>query len=229
MPYKRSRATPFVLAAALLAALVSSPATQAADDWTEFEIDQQNSWLRVMVYRGGILRGLGHNHTVSHRNLRGAVRLAADARVVDVMLRLNVEEFLVDDPQDRTAEGEDFPGTIAAEDIAATRANMLGPRLLDGSQYPEVGIRVAGRRGDLPNVELDVVVTLLGVEHELRVPAKVTLQADTLRASGEVSIRHRDIGLKPFKAALGALRVRKDLLVRFQIQGVQPVKSSNLQ
>ena len=229
MTTKRSRATPFVLAAALLAALVSSPATQAADHWTEFEIDQQNSWLRVLVYRGGILRGLGHNHTVSHRNLRGTVRLTVDASVVDAKLRLNVEEFLVDDPQDRAAEGADFPGTIAAEDISATRANMLGPRLLDGSRYPEMGIRVAGRRGELPNVELDVVVTLLGVEHELRVPAQVTLQGDTLRASGEFSVGHRELGLKPFKAALGALRVRKDLLVRFQIQGMRPAKNSNLQ
>ena len=60
---------------------------------------------------------------------------------------------------------------------------------------------------------------MLGKEHPLAVPATVILTEDSFVATGQISISHRDIGLKPFKAALGTLRVRNEMVLRFEIHG----------
>ena len=44
----------------------------------QFRIDSDSSWLRVLVYRGGLLRGFGHNHVISHNDITGTVTFTQD-------------------------------------------------------------------------------------------------------------------------------------------------------
>jgi len=111
----------------------------------QFRIDGDSSWLRVLVYRGGLLRGFGHNHVVSNNNLTGTVTVPQDPLKSTLMLEFRVADLVVDEPELRTLEGDDFRRQISPKDIAGTRANMLGKKLLQADQFPSIEIR-SGRR-----------------------------------------------------------------------------------
>lgn len=190
-----------------------------------FRVDSDASWLRVLVYRGGLLRGLGHNHVVSHNNITGTLLLGQDPLRSEFELEFRVQDLLVDDPQLRLLEGPDFPGQISRKDIAGTRANMLGKKLLQARQFPSIKIRSEQIAGSLPDVEVEATVMIGGAEFTVVFPASIEIISDTFVASGELEIRHAEIGLSPFKAVLGTLRVRDTLTLKYEIAGKRSIAS----
>lgn len=173
----------------------------------------------MLVYRGGLLRGFGHNHVISHDGIRGTLLVGQDPLQSELSLEFDVAGLAVDDPEQRALAGTDFPGRIADNDIAGTRRNMLGSKLLQAEQHPTVSIHSDRITGGLPQVEVEAKVLVRGVEFRVVFPASVELSADSVLASGELEIRHGDLGLKPFKAAFGTLRVRDTLLLQYEISG----------
>jgi hypothetical protein len=214
--------------AALLLAIALPLASPAQDrspgqdpDALQFIVDSDSSWLRVRVYRAGLLRGLGHNHVVSHNAITGLVIVGQDPLQSKLNLEFEVGELAVDDPHLRTLAGPDFPGQVPEKDIAGTRANMLGRKLLQAEQYPLIQIRSEKISGSLPELEIEASVIVRGAEFAVMFPARVELSGDSLVASGELEITHGDLGLKPFKAALGTLQVRDALLLQYEISGTR--------
>ena len=114
---------------------------------THYRINAERSWLRVLVYRGGLLRGLGHNHVISHNGITGRVSIGSAAEQSTIAIALNVADFEVDDPEARAIEGEDFPGQISNKDKSGTKSNMLGRKLLDAKRFPSIEIQSTGMMG----------------------------------------------------------------------------------
>ena len=61
-------------------------------------------------------------------------------------LEFSVANLVVDDPMLRSTLGADFASVPTADDIAGTRGNMLGDKVLDGEKYPR--IRIVGTGPD---------------------------------------------------------------------------------
>ena len=97
----------------------------------------------LKVYRSGALASLGHNHVIDSRSVDGFIYLADDLTEARADLFVPVASFVVDDAAARTAAGPDFATQPTADDIEGTRANMLGPKLLDAEQCPFVVVHVA--------------------------------------------------------------------------------------
>jgi hypothetical protein len=57
--------------AAPLATQAQEPATS-----TEFRVDSDASWLRVLAYPDGPLKRFGHHHVIAHRGISGVVVVA---------------------------------------------------------------------------------------------------------------------------------------------------------
>lgn len=202
---------------ALLAADTGSSGPLADTPARNYRIVAGESWLRVLVFRGGLLRGLGHNHVVSSTGFDGIVTVTEPFHDSDVSIELPLATLTVDDPGARTAEGDQFPGTVPDEDIAATRKNMLSPRLLDAARFPVIALRSTSIAGELDDLSISFDVEILGTVRTLTVPAHAEISGDTLRANGEFDVTHAALGLRPFTAALGALRVRNGLVLRYSI------------
>ncbi len=62
--------------------------------------------------------------------------------------------------------------------------------------------------GDLFWVKLDGALTLHGVTHTLPVSARVVIQGDSLRASGEFLVRQSDYDIAIVKVAGGAIQAK---------------------
>lgn len=208
-----------------VAALLSFPLFATEPDSIpavgHYRIDAAASELRVLVYRGGLLGRLGHNHVVSSNGLNGFIEVAKPPSDSRVHLELLKESLVVDDPAIRKAEGEKFANTVSTDDIAATRRNMLGPDLLDASRVAAIRVDSTRVTGEYPDLTITADVNVLGVASELTFPATVRMTDNKLLATGELSVTHKELGLQPFTVAMGTLRVRNELTFRYEFVAVR--------
>ena len=183
-----------------------------------FAVQPAESLLTIRVYRGGTLARMGHNHVVASHDLSGTVYVPADLTRAAFELHVPVARLTVDEAQLRAEAGPDFPPEVPESAKEGTRRNMLSEALLDAEHYPEIVLRA--ERVDVagPNELLaQVLLTVKGQTRPLTVPIHYELAADALTASGELSIKHSDLGLTPFSALMGAMQVQDEMRIRFRI------------
>jgi len=183
-----------------------------------FALVPGQSEVLILVYREGRLARLGHNHAISARQIEGSVYLAPEFAASAVELRVPLEMLEVDRPADRARAGDEFPGELDADAIAGTRSNMLGEEQLEASRWPEMVLVSRALSGADTEFELQVDIALKDTVSRVTVPVKLTRDgSERLIASGEFSVLQTELGLEPFSALLGALRVRDQLDIRFRL------------
>lgn len=188
---------------------------------TNYRIDPQASVLHILVYRGGRLAKLGHNHVVSSKSLTGRVWMHRQLDQSGFEIAFPVADLIVDDPEARRAAGSEFPPEIPEGDKQGTRKNMLRAEVLDAENYPRVELKSAKIDGALPNPQVTAQITIKQATRDVVVPVKVSVSGDRLTATGEFAIQQTDFGMKPFSVAMGALEVKDRLDVRFEIVALQ--------
>lgn len=194
---------------------VISPAPGSAP----YSFDTARSRIDILVYRGGPMARLGHNHVMSVSSLQGQAWIHRDVARSTVRLLFEVADLVVDDPDAREAAGSEFAAEVPEKDRQGTRANMLKPEVLDAERYPTVQMHAIKVRGELPTLSITMAVTLKDVTREIEVPTRVTLEAASLQASGEFVLKQTDFGITPFSVAMGAVQVQDELKVRFDLHG----------
>ncbi len=180
-----------------------------------------DSLLQILVYRGGAMARLGHNHVIASHQLTGNVYVTDDPFGTRFDISFPVNELTVDEPGLRAAAGPDFPPNVPEGAREGTRGNLLSEALLDGAHYPEIRLRATDVRAAGETYDVGVEVTFKGATHALRVPVAVKRQDGAITASGEFPLRQSELGLKPFTAALGALAVVDEMHVRFDVTARQ--------
>jgi len=68
-------------------------------------------------------------------------------------------------------------------------------------------------------VMLAVSITLHGASFEYLLPADLEVNAETIKVSGQATLKHSDFGVTPFAAVGGLLRVADELEVEFRLVG----------
>lgn len=187
----------------------------ALPDAPTYDVDDQASEARVLVYRGGALAKLGHNHVIV-APLHGELRAGADTAHSGFHLELRVDEFDVDPPKARAEEGEAFAATVSDEAREGTRANLLGDRLLNAAHYPRIQIDSVALTGPLWNPDVTANVTLRGTTVAVTFPAAVVTHGDVLTVVARVSLAVSDFGIEPFAILGGGLRVEDGLDIRLR-------------
>ncbi len=174
----------------------------------------ERSELTVKVYRAGALATFGHNHVIQG-HINGFVYLAEDLTDARADLYVRVGDLVVDDAAARAAAGPDFATQPSQSDIAGTRTNMLGPQVLDAEAAPFVTVHVTPIHVGAQTTQVQLSLNVRG--HLARVPVDVTWHrnGDELSIRGAFSVDHATLGLAPFSAFGGAIRVadRIDIVV----------------
>lgn len=197
---------------------------QPSAEATVYTVDSARSLIWVYAYRDGALKRMGHDHVIASRDLAGFVRRdsAGAASVVFAGdLYLPLAAMTVDEPLLRVEAG--FDTEPSAEDRAGTQGNML--KSLEAADYPFVSatlgtpeinpVTLASEQGITTNLEL--TLKLHGSAHSLSVPVVATLEAGTLRARGKFVLRQTDFGIEPFNVLGGALAVKDEVEVQFDL------------
>jgi hypothetical protein len=184
-----------------------------------YRIDPQTSDVRLLVYRDGVLSTFGHNHVVSLKDFTGTIHLQPKLARSRVELEIPVDRLVVDDAAARRQEGEGFASEPSKDDAAATRTNMLSNALLNAKLFPAIKVSGISGPADAKNsAMLDLSVQLVGQEIKMTIPATLKLEGDHLEASGEIELSHKQLGLKPFSALLGSLRVAEQMKFKYRIR-----------
>ncbi|HEX7034502.1 MAG TPA: YceI family protein [Pseudomonadales bacterium] len=183
-----------------------------------YRLIAERSSIHVHVYRAGALAERGHNHVIGAGALEGAVLVPTRGRDgARFDLVVPVGELEVDEAEVRRALGHTFGSAVDDEARAGTRANMLGPRVLDGERFPFVAVSSRELVGELPKLVITAALTVRDVTREQRVPVDVRLTGDELVAEGAFAIRQSDFGIEPFSALGGLLRVEDTLTIEFRL------------
>jgi len=186
-----------------------------------YRVEPARSDLRILVYRAGPVAHLGHNHVVEARALEGWVELARELEHSDFWLRIPVSELVVDDPATRERSGPEFAAPIDPEGIAGTRANMLGPQVLDAAQWPEIRLEGHLKRGPIDAPSWDVAIGIRDVTRRRQIPVEVRALADgAMLVSGRFGVPQTDFGMTPVTALDGGLRVRDRVDLAFSLVAV---------
>ena len=181
-----------------------------------FVVDADASEVRILAWRDGPLARFGHNHVIVGRP-RGEVHAGETAATSGFRLEIPVDSFAVDPQDARAEEGPDFAATVSDEARKATRENMLGKDLLDAASQPVIRIESVALLGPQWNPTVTARVTLRGATRDLRFPAAVFRQGDTITIVAAFAISQSAFGIAPFSALNGGLLVRDTLDVRVRI------------
>ncbi|MBC7918662.1 MAG: YceI family protein [Rhodoferax sp.] len=188
------------------------PASPTAQTYT---IDATASTLHILVYRGGPMAKLGHNHVISSPNVQGSIWRGASLASSGFDITVPVNDLIVDNGSARAAEGDDFATNVNQEAIEGTKANMLRESVLDGARFPVIRIQSVSVQGD---ANAPTVVAALRIKDQTRhVTLPLALQATDsgMHIKGEFDIRQTDFGITPISVALGALQVQDTLKIKF--------------
>ncbi|MFQ6005193.1 MAG: YceI family protein [Woeseia sp.] len=182
-----------------------------------YEPIKTESEIRVLVYRGGLLGGFGHNHVISTSDISGRIQITGKAASSSMYMIFPVESLEVDDDAIRMEEGKSFEKEVSKKNKRGTRKNMLGRKLLDSDNYPDIEIRSRHWSGQPPDILVSAEVTVRDQTNTLEFPAEVNIDDEQIVVTGSFSVTHGQLGLKPFKAVLGTLRVRDQMELKFRI------------
>ncbi len=187
---------------------------------TMYEVDVGGSDIRLLIHRAGALSRLGHSHVISVGQIEGTIYVHPDLEQSSFELEIPVRGLVVDDPRLRREEGGEFSSEPSERDIARTRSNMLGERVLDAEQYPLVKLTGTGPTGDGPEFVLSLSIEILGRVVELSVPTTLRVDGDSLEATGTFRLSHGDLGMRPFSAMAGALRVADEMDLKYRVRAL---------
>jgi hypothetical protein len=176
----------------------------------------------IYVYRSGKLARFGHNHIITSRDIFGYIMLGKDQGSSRLDLYFPVDTLSIDEPELRAAAGDDFSSQPSANDIAGTRKNMLGGKLLEADKFPSIRVRGTGPLGAAGNQTFKLTVDLVGKSIDLTVPAEVTVDDAGVAAHGTFELTHSELGLQPFSVMLGAIQVADKMSFSYDIKTRKP-------
>jgi polyisoprenoid-binding protein YceI len=180
------------------AALILPAALWAAAAATPNEIDTQKSVMTVRVFKSGMFSAFGHDHEISALIRDG--KFSEGDRSVDLT---------VDARQMRVMDKD-----VSDKDRAEIQENMLGPKVLDTGQFPEIrfhstAVQPAGDGRWTVSGDLTV--------HGKTRPVKLEVKLQNGHYQGSAQLKQRDFGIEPISVGGGAVKVKDELRVEFDI------------
>ncbi|WAC75622.1 hypothetical protein OU995_13390 [Roseateles sp. SL47] len=186
---------------------------------TLYGLDATASTLRMLVFRGGRLASLGHNHVIAaEQHAQGQIYLPKDGlTTAGAELAFRLDQLVLDAPVWRTAMGDEFAKTLSDADIAGTRANML--KALDADTFPLVKASTVAVTGGWPRPVLTLGVWLHGQYRTVELPVEAIRPEGEapLRAKGRMVVRQSDFGIRPFTVLGGLLAIQDALVVELDL------------
>jgi polyisoprenoid-binding protein YceI len=177
---------------------------------SRYVIDPGVSRFTVRGFASGVLSALGHNPVIGIRNFTGEAAFDEGAPEQS-SLHITIPAGLLEVQNN------------ASEKDRREMKRVMDEEVLEVSRYPEIVFQSTGVTGGGENMplQIDANLTLHGVTRSIRVPARVFLMGDLLRANGSFSVLQSDYRIQPVSVAGGTLKLKDELKLEFDIAARQ--------
>ena len=178
-----------------------------------YRLDASQSRFMVRAFSGGLLWFKGHDHFVAVRDFTGEAQLTPGASSpASLQMTIRADSLV----ETREVFTEQQKQIISKE---------LREIVLETDKYPEITFKSTDVTGNLTGGQFEAKIggdlTLHGVTRRIIIPARVTLNGETLRAQGEFTVSRKDYNVKATSALHGTIRVRDKLKFTFDITAHQ--------
>ena len=201
------------------------PATTLPLSASSWRLDRETSLLAVLTHKGGFAAGLAHDHLVAAT--RYEARLELDpASPATALFELRVEAEGLE-PDLAELQQEWYPrlaelglleepfGSVSDKDRGKIRSAMLGGKQLDATRYPSISARLLRVREEASTAgevsfthQVTLQLEVRGRRVERSAAARYSLEDDLLTMEALGHFTFTEFGIKPYSAALGAVRNR---------------------
>lgn len=183
------------------------PSVTAATE--KYIIDPGISRFTVRAFATGLLSMLGHSPTIAVHSFAGEVQMAQDSlEGAGLHLKVEAASLAIQD--------------AVSENDRREMERQMQDEVLETRRFPQIvyeGTSVSGS-GPVQSqqvVRLNGQLKLHGITRNQPVDARVSIIGGVLRASGEISLQQTDYDIKLASAMAGALRIKDELKLSFDI------------
>ena len=179
---------------------------------SSYRLEDSQSRFIAHALSGGLLWFKGHDHLVAVRQFTGEARLDPDS-IGASSLQITAK-----------AASMEETSSVFTEPQKKIINKELREIVLLPDQYPDIVFKsttVTGKTLSAGQYDLKIEgnLTLHGVTRPIKIPTKVTVTGNDLRAQGEFSINRGDFKVKATSAMHGLIRVRDKVKFEFNIVG----------
>ena len=174
-----------------------------------YVLDAGAGTFTAQAFATGVLSSFGHNPTFAIRRFTGEATFASEApenASVRVVVQSGSLE-LTDQVSDK--DRREIEGTMRSE-------------VLDVSRFPEIVFEAsnpafAKAGGHEFSASISGKLTLHGATQPQQITARVSVTGNELHANGEFIVHQSSYGIKRVSVAAGALKIKDDVKVTFDI------------
>ena len=199
----------------IIAALITFVAPAAPPATVTYNLDASQSKFMAHANRSGLLWFKGKSHHLAASDFSGQVELTPDT-ITPASLHLVVKAASL---HETGAEFTDQQKQIIDKEL---KDIVLLPDQYPDITYQSTNVTAKGLGAGRYDVKINGNLTLHGVTRPVTIPATVTLNGSSLRATGQFSIDRDDYKVKATSAAHGLVRVDDDIKFEFDILGRSP-------
>ena len=154
----------------------------------------------------GLLKGMGHKLSIAVQEFSGQVRLSE--KTANLHMKVSLESLVVTD-------------NISKKDKKEIEQSMRN-EVFNLKKFPQAEFKsteVKGYQEDRKNFEIQIKgdLSLHAVTRKITIPVRVDIMKDRLKAQGEFQIRQTDFKIKLYSILGGALKVKDELKLTFDL------------
>ena len=181
-----------------------------------FEIGPQNGALSIHTSRAGVAGKMGHDLRIEVTEWRGTVTMTPD-NPAECSVRV-----VANSPSLRVREGSGGAKALTDSDRAEIE-KTTHEKMLRTSKHPEIvfeSTSVSGVTSPAPptTAVVDGQLSIFGEPRPLRLDMRVEPDGAGYHVSGEGIVRQTDWGIKPYSAFMGALKVKDEVKISFDVK-----------
>jgi len=175
---------------------------------------REGSRVFIDLRAAGLLKAVAHSPTLAARPERVAVELTGPSGgAIELAGSPGGAAFEAAVEATFAANAIEAPADIPASDREKMVDNLRGRDVLDAARFPAIGFR--GRyEGTLEAGTLSGELQVRTTVHRVSMPVRVSREATVLVATGAWEGRLTDLGIRPFRALLGAIKLEDRIAIR---------------
>jgi polyisoprenoid-binding protein YceI len=166
--------------------------------------------LEVLTFREGVLAAAAHDLLLQVT----AFEIAVDPATRGVEARADARSLRV---ASALRDGRRLPGALSAADVREIERTIV-TAVLPAARFPEIRFVSSEVAPQGDGFTVRGTLSLAGARRELTVPVRRVEG----RLVGEVALHQPDFGIRPYRAMLGALKVKAGVVVRASIPAAEP-------